>query len=313
MDDFEDFDKLFAFDPSFAYGELTVNKISKSRRLVDNELFADRMLKTLGIGQPQDIYPPRSNRTLRNLHQQIISSASPDHHKYSVLYYILKDVSDKDDQHASTFAQAVFLPEKYRIFIDGIWLLDRGHFEDTLDYLTEPVLIPTFPEEIIYTLCTHPGQHDNTLPLAYYYTVSPAIISSKVRNALFAKLAASSVTEAFLWSRKQGESSQHQLFEQLISTVLNGLEGEERVRRSVELIHLPFSKDEESWFEAFLTDEKGRNLPGAKDTLAVRASATGRSTAVAAQNGGYGTKGDHAMEWSSLGSSFEQGSMTSAR
>ncbi|KAI4244916.1 MAG: hypothetical protein L6R40_002822 [Gallowayella cf. fulva] len=286
MGDFQHFDNLFAFEPRFAYGEQTITKILKSRRLANKVLFIDRLLETLGLERPQQIYPPRSNQELRDLHDQIIQSASPDHHKQSVLYYLLKDIPDKD-KAASTFAQRVFLPEKYRIFIDGIWLLDRGEFEHALEYLTEPVLIPTFPEEIVYILCTHLNQHDDKLPLAYYYTVSPAITSPKVLEALFSKLAASSVTEAFLWSRKQGEANHRKSFEQLVSTVFNGPEGEDRARRSVELIHLPFSEDEENWFAEFLTDGHGRDLHGAKEALAVRAIATGKKSAIATQAGGF--------------------------
>lgn len=51
MDDFEVFEELFSFDPIFAYNEQTVNKILKCRRSMENELFMDRLLKTLGIEQ----------------------------------------------------------------------------------------------------------------------------------------------------------------------------------------------------------------------------------------------------------------------
>ncbi|KAL9591555.1 MAG: hypothetical protein Q9179_007606, partial [Wetmoreana sp. 5 TL-2023] len=276
----EDFKSLFAFDPDFAYGEQTIHKIQKCRRRMENELFIDRLLKTLSIKESTNLYPPRSNRDLRDLHREIIESPSPDHHKQSVLYYILRDIpSDKDTEPASSFAKSVFLPEKYRIFIDGIWFLDRGKFEKALEFLTEPVLIPTFPEEIIYTLCTHPDQHDIRLPLAYYYTVMPAVTSSKVLEALFTNMAKTSVTEAFFWSRKQGASIHQKLFEQLISIVLDTPEGEDRARRSVELIYLPFEKEEERWFEAYLTDGEGRKIPRAKDALGVRGLAIGRTSA----------------------------------
>ncbi|KAL8684032.1 MAG: hypothetical protein Q9186_000062 [Xanthomendoza sp. 1 TL-2023] len=273
MYNFRKFENIFASEPGFAYGEQTINKILKSRRLADKVLFIDRLLETLGIE---------------------------------------RHIPDKDGT-ASKFAQLVFLPERYRIFIKGVWLLDRGEFANALDHLTEPVLIPTFPEEILYILCTHPAQHDGKLPLAYYYTVSPAITSPKVLEALFSKIALSSVTEAFFWSRKQCDPNRRKLFKQLIHTVLDGPEGEDRARRSVELIHLPFSKEEEAWFEALLTDGEGRDLHGAKDMLAVRAIATGKSRPTAEQGAGYGAQSDHAMDWSSLGSSYGQDSMTSLR
>ncbi|KAI4130286.1 MAG: hypothetical protein LQ338_001824 [Usnochroma carphineum] len=310
MDNFEDFEDLFDFNPLLAYGEQTINHILKCRRLMENELFIDRLLKTLGIAQAIDLYPPRSNQDLRDLHLQIIESTSPDHHKQSILYYILRDITGKDAQPASTFAKAVFLPERYRIFMDGIWFLDHANFAKALDYLTEPVLIPTFPEELLYTLCIHPEQRDEKLSLAYYYTVSPAITSPKVLNVFFPFLVRAGVTEAFFWARKQGESRHRMLFEQLISIVLGGKEGEERARRSVEMIHLPFNEKEEVWFEAYLSEGKGGDLPGAEDTLSVRKMVTGQASAIADSATGFGFKNNDGMDWSSLGSSFEHGSMT---
>lgn len=331
MDNFEDFEGLFQFDPIFAYNEQTINKIRKCRRSMDNELFIDRLLTTLGIAQglhtspspccPQltvslgvalSLYPPPSNQDLRDLHLQIIESPSPDHHKQSVLYYILKDIAEKDAQHASAFAKAVFLPERYRIFMDGIWNLDRARFAKALDYLTEPVLIPTFPEEIMYTLCTHPDQHDEKLPLAYYYTVSPAITSRKVQRVFFSILAKASVTEALFWTRKQSGSCHRTLFEQLIGAVLDGNEGDDRARRSMELIHLPFCKEEELWFESHLSGGDGRDLPGAEEILSVRKIATGQTGAVAGSGRSFEAKSNDGMDWSSLGSSYDRGSMTAS-
>ncbi|KAL9002901.1 MAG: hypothetical protein Q9188_004192 [Gyalolechia gomerana] len=325
MDNFELFDDLFDFDPDYAYSEQIINKIIRCRRAMEDELFIDRLLKTLGIEQGQltvcfssqltlkihpsiavKLYPPRSNQDLRSLHQQIIDSPSPDHHKQSVLYYIFKDIPDKDAHPALNFANAVFLSERYRIFMDGIWLLDRAKFAKALDYLTDPVLIPTFPEEILYTLCTHRDQHDPNLPLAYYFTVSPAITSPKILEIFFSTLATTNVTETFFFARRQGETNHRKLFEILIGSVLDGLEGEDRARRSVELIHLPFSKEEEIWFEAYLTDGRGKKLPGAADTLAMRKMVTGQTLGTDGQGNGLGRKKNGGSGWSSLASSYER-------
>lgn len=306
MKDFEQFEDLFDFDPNYAYNEQTVNKITRYRRAMEDELFIDKLLKTLGIEQAVQLYPPRSNQDLRSLHQQIIDSPSPDHHKHSVLYYILLDIPDKDVQPAPTFARAIFLSQRYRIFMDGIWFLDRAKFSKALDYLTDPLLIPTFPEEILYTLCTHRDQHDNLLPLAYYYTVSPAITSHKVLETFFSVLARTNVTETFFFARRQGEPNHRKLFEILISCVLDGEEGENRARRSVELIHLPFSKEEELWFEEYLADGRGKGLSGAADTLEMRKVVTGRALTNEGQGMGVGRRKNGGSDWSSLASSYEK-------
>ncbi|KAL9000878.1 MAG: hypothetical protein Q9169_000633 [Polycauliona sp. 2 TL-2023] len=312
MADFQNFDILFASDRSFFYGEQAITKILKSRRLAHNELLIDKLLKMLGVERPQDLYPPRSNQSLRNLHSQIIDSAAPHHHQQSLLYYVLKDTPDHN-KAASAFTRAVFLPGKYKTFIDGIWLLDRGVFENALGYLTEPILTPTFPEDILYLLCTHPGQHDDKLPLAYYNTVFPAVTSTKVAEAFFAKLTSSSVTEALVWCRNHGQSSHRPLFEQLLHSVLNGPEREHRARRSVELLHLPFVGEEETWFTAYLTEGKGKDFHASKDAYTVRILATGKNSPTAGAADAYREKGRPVMDWSSLGGNPQQGSMTSSR
>lgn len=82
-------------------------------------------------------YPAESHENLRLLHEQIISSSSPDHHKHSALYYLLKDLHKYSHQSPRDFANSSYLPGKYRTFIDGIWYLDRLEFEvvthDSLD------------------------------------------------------------------------------------------------------------------------------------------------------------------------------------
>lgn len=99
------------------------------------------------------------------------------------------------------------------------------------------------------------------------------------------------------------------LFEQLIESILDGKEGEERAKHGMELIQLPFSKEEEVWFEAYLSEGKGRNLPGAEDMLRIRRTVAGRTRAIADSSNGFGANTSDGMDWSSLGGSWEQGSM----
>ncbi|KAI4157324.1 MAG: hypothetical protein LQ342_008371 [Letrouitia transgressa] len=312
MADFDSFDDVFSFNLHYAYDEQTTNKIIKNRRSIEQQLFVDRLLKALGIDQASRVYPPRSNQNLRDLHQQICESASPDHHKQSLLYYILKDIPIDNPKIAETFANSCFLPEKYKIFIDGIWCLDRCRFERALDYLTEPVLTPTFPEEILYTFCTHPEQNDPTLPVAYYQTVSPALASYKVIEAYFTILCRLSITEAFFWSRQQGELRNRALLQNLIHSVLCDTEQSNRSARSVELINLPLNEDEEAFFNAYLAEGKGRNLPGAKDTLVMRGIIIGQSSIIADHGKDLTGRIIDGINWATVKDSIER-SMVSTK
>jgi len=156
MDDYEDsdanFQAVFSYKPDIAFDQHTIDKILQHRGELENELFVDRLLKALGIEKGELIniprnwsisspiadtlsvaskqYPPRSHDGLKNLHHLIISSASPDHHKQSLLYYMLKDIFHTKEP-AEAFSNAIYLPEKYRIFIDGVWCLDKKEFEVT--------------------------------------------------------------------------------------------------------------------------------------------------------------------------------------
>ncbi|OAX85476.1 hypothetical protein ACJ72_00155 [Emergomyces africanus] len=290
MAPWEDFDATFSFKRDSSYDPKTYDQIIANRRALENVLFVDRLLKALNINAASRVYPPRSNQALRSLYAQIVSSSSPNHHKQALIYYILRDFRSKSSGDASLqFARLCYLPEKYRLFIDGLWHLDRLEFRRALEYLTQPSLLPTFPDEILYVLATHPKQQkqqqnssgendDDSLATAYYLTVSPPLASPKALNAYFALLCRTHITEAFYFTRKQPSPTSHRdLLEQLILFVLSTTKpGEARAKRAMELINLPFNAEEENWFEECLLTGKARNLPGAKDTVMMRRVATGR-------------------------------------
>lgn len=153
MDDFDDFEVVFGNNSNLAYEKSAVNDIEQRRRSLENELFIDRLLKALGVqkgvfyirdrfyfkcglayvftSSGSKSYPAESHEKLRHLYEQIISSSSPDHHKHSALYYLLKDLQKYSRQAPRDFASSSYLPGKYRTFIDGIWHLDRLEFEVT--------------------------------------------------------------------------------------------------------------------------------------------------------------------------------------
>ena len=76
-------------------------------------------------------YPPKSNGDLRNLHKAIVETGGADHHKISVLYYILLelDFATGRRDYSTSFAESSFLHQKYQIYMKGLWHLDRQEFE----------------------------------------------------------------------------------------------------------------------------------------------------------------------------------------
>ncbi|KAI9778169.1 MAG: hypothetical protein M1816_004253 [Peltula sp. TS41687] len=301
MADFTRFDDIFSFDPGYAYDAGTNEEIVFNRRSLGGKLFFDRLLELLHIDHATQRYPPRSHVDLRKLCEKIVNSAWPEHHKQSLLYYILLDCQVDYSQAAETFVRQFHLPEKYATFMKGLWLMDRMEFEAALDHLTQPSLLPTFAEEILLTLATHArDNNDPSLALAYYHTISPVLTSLRPLEALFSVLCQASVTEAFHFSRRQAESTQKHLLERLISYVLSNTRGEERAAKGMELVNLRMNEQEERWFEEYLGTGKGKMLHGAKDTMTIRRIGTGKfREAIADDKGPSGRKVD-GVNWEAL-------------
>lgn len=237
----------------------------------------------------------------------------------------------KDFPHSSQvaegFAKDCFLPSKYWFFIDGLWFLDRLRFEvnfgrthpllqalmfglskKALDHLTEPALVPTFPQEILYTLCRHAPKDNATLPLAYFYTVSPSITSNKALEALFEVMCRASITEAFYFSRAQGDLIHRTLMENLIGFIHSSTAGDIRAARAMELSGLPLTEEEELWLEEYLLEGKGRTLPAAKDTLRARQIVSGRLQDALGDSKEFNGRKQQGTNWMALKGTLKQGS-----
>ncbi|MCJ1471590.1 hypothetical protein MMC13_000230 [Lambiella insularis] len=309
MESEEDFHAIFGSEPNLAYQEQNIHEIQKHRRLLENELFFDRLLKAVGIDQASKLYPPHSNQDLQNLFDRIFHSSAPDHQKQSLIYYILKDLA-QEKHRPETFAAEAYLPSRYQIFIDGLWQLDRLKLEDALDALTSPSLIPTFPDEILYTLCRHAPANDSTLPLAYYYSVSPPLASTKTLFAFFDRSCQASLTEAFYFSRSQGAIRHQKLFEQLL-TFVHTSAGDVRAAKAVELIHLPLNEEEEQWMEEFLTSPRQAALYVAKDTVMMRKIAKGQMKDAGAFGSKLSGEKYDGVNWTDLREGLQRGSKVS--
>jgi len=85
----------------------------------------------INFGIAARYYPPKSNGDLRNLHKAIVETGGADHHKISVLYYILLefDFATGRREYSTTLEENAFLPQKYQIYMKGLWHLDRKEFE----------------------------------------------------------------------------------------------------------------------------------------------------------------------------------------
>ncbi|KAJ5198014.1 uncharacterized protein N7498_007131 [Penicillium cinerascens] len=296
----EDFDHIFSFNKKYHYDAKVIDQIVHNRKALENCLFADRLLGLLGIKGVTKVYPPKTNADLRSLFNHIVSSELDIHHKQALIYYILKDCRSAPDA-ADQFAQTCHLPQKYQLFIDGLWNMDRLEFRRALDYLADPSLIPTFPDEILYALTlSQLPKHDDSLAIAYYLTAAPPLATEKVQRAFFEVMCRSNVTEAFYFTRKYDEFHRRSFFEQLIEFVHKSGAGQTRSKRAMELVGLPLDEDEECWFEECLLQGNASSLPGAKDTVMMRRLAIGQMDGLGAELESLGGKKVDGLNWDDL-------------
>jgi hypothetical protein len=167
-------------------------------------------------------------------------------------------------------------------------------------------LIPTFPDDILEVLVRQAKNNDLTLALAYYHTVQPALTSTQALEGLFSAIARTSVTEAFYFCRGQQEYAQRHMFEMLISLVLNNSSHDTVADRSMELVNLPFTAEEEGWFEDYLSNGEGRTIRKASDTLVIRKIGTGRFTESLAVEG-LNVRAIGGLDWNTLSDGVQDG------
>jgi hypothetical protein len=172
--------------------------------------------------------------------------------------------------------------------------------------LTHPSVIPTFQDEIIDVLVKHPKDNDMSLALVYYHTAQPTLTSPTALESLFAAIAKTSATEAFYFTRAQPEYSQRHMFEMLIALVLNNSPKDTIADRSVELVNLPMTVEEEAWFNDYLLRGEGRSIRRAKDTVMMRRIGTGNFTDSLSLDGVNG-RSIGGLDWSTLTGAVEDG------
>ncbi|KAF4636064.1 hypothetical protein G7Y89_g2023 [Cudoniella acicularis] len=323
MFNFQSFEDVFESDPECSFDEDAVKEIESNRKTYEG-LFVEKVMKLMGIKRPSKYYPPKSNADLRNLHKVLIETTAADHHKISVLYYLLLhlDYPTGERRLSVAFERKSSLPNKYSTYMKGLWHLDRGEFavcppnprplfkantfQDAVQYLTHPSLIPTFPDEILEVLVRY-STKDLTLALAYYYTIQPSLTSNRAIECLISAIARNSVTEAFYFSRSQPQHTQRHMFEMITSLVLHNSPAQTIADRSVELINLPFSEVEEAWFEEYLLQGEGVGIKKARDTVLMRRIGTGKFKESMAFGKGLTGRAINGLDWNGLSNAVKDG------
>jgi len=187
----------------------------------------------------------------------------------------------------------------------GLWHMDRQNFEEAVQYLTHPSLIPTFADEIL-ELLVRTSNKDLSLPLAYYHTVQPTLIGQQAIECLFSAIARTSVLEAFYFSRGQPAYTRQHMFEMLVALVLNNSRSDTIAGRSVELVNLPLTPEEDYWLEEYLVRGEGRALKKGKDTLMMRKIGTGNfSESLDLKGNSHRAVGG--LDWGTLSDAIQEG------
>lgn len=177
--------------------------------------------------------------------------------------------------HADTFAVDAAVPQKYSIFMKGLWHMDTTNFDLALEHLTHPSLVPEFADEIVTALSrigsSGSGENDYSPVLAYYYTVQPVLKTTAATELLFDAIAQSSVAEALRYSRVRPQFVREQLFKRLVLSVVETAPNDvDSAGRAFELTSASLDAQEEDWFRDALLGPDGKKLRVAKDTLLMR-------------------------------------------
>jgi hypothetical protein len=273
------------------------------------------------------MYPPKTPQQLQDLHQRIISSNTTLHNKHCLVFYLLKDLSGQHHEAtelSEAFAKDVHLEKRFWTFVEGLWFLDHLQFSTAVGHLTYPGIIPTFPDEIMYTLLTGRDKlsslgmardpKDDVLALAYYNCVRPPLEDKKTRDEFAKYLANRNVTEMYQWIHGRPDYEQKPLLEILIEQTLDhnawSQDPEHEVytrdAKAFELASLPFSEEEEEFIEKFLTEGRGRTFQSAQDLVMMRRIATGKLTDVASDMGTRGRRIE-GVNWESLKDGVKRG------
>lgn len=100
----------------------------------------------------KEMYPPRNKNGLIQLIQIIESRVKKDIHKISLIYYIFLDYPTNitsGDSLPNYYAEETDLPDGYHHLIQGLHLMDSFQFEMGLIHLSQPSVIPTYPEQVV--------------------------------------------------------------------------------------------------------------------------------------------------------------------
>lgn len=96
-------------------------------------------------------------------------------------------------------------------------------------------------------------------------------------ESYFQLLLHTNVVEAYKFTQKQDMSPRRTMFERMLKFVLDERSSPTKAQRTTLVLSLPLSADEEAWFEDFLLQGDGSDLPGARDSVIMRRLSLGRS------------------------------------
>lgn len=265
------FEEIFRAKPDYSPDAKYADAASKHRKEFGGKLFFDHIWEISKLENAAKVYPPKSNSDLKNIWKKILDAKVSEEQKLALQYYLIRDCRNSSLEKA--FLQTTYLPEKYQLFVTGLWEVDRCQFSRALEYLTDPALVPpTLTDEILSVLLRHP-KCDPSQAMAYYLTVQPPLQDQPTLDAYFELLSRVDVTAAYNFAQ---QSPQHQrLFEKLVTSIQGAEPSDAKAAASVHLIGLPFTDQEVTWFEQL--EAESTKHAGAKDTLLMRRLATGQS------------------------------------
>ncbi|TPX67549.1 hypothetical protein SpCBS45565_g03770 [Spizellomyces sp. 'palustris'] len=227
----------------FPYQPKDRERILKMRERLDNELFFDGLLATIGING-KDLYPPKDAQQLRDLYDAITTADTTSTQKNCLIMYLIKDWKNGNDLE---FSNSRFVSQSPYKRICGFWDMDHGLIQEGVQCLGWPGVKPEFPEKIIKALIMHGMPWDAR---AFIQAVKPDFTTDSAIRLHMTVLLATNLLEAFRYQRRYqnhhiGDLLWHQLLHYCFQngTIAKSL--------ACEFLQLPINQYEESLLASY--------------------------------------------------------------
>ncbi|KZT03770.1 uncharacterized protein LAESUDRAFT_761621 [Laetiporus sulphureus 93-53] len=246
----------------------------KSRRVeMGGQLLFDIVLRSGGIDEPEEVYPPTDAASLQRLLDAIAETSYDAVKRDSIIYFLLKWHQDGREKK---FAMARCIPPHFAILSDAYWHLDFGEqladYEKAVSILADARLERHYASEIIQALSL--ASDPSPLIRKYVRTAKPRLSKPGDIDAYTMALADSSLVEAWEYQQTYPPvkgGTRERLIKKILGWCLAPIPGVEPLKQ---LAEFPLEKLEQDILHSYATEPPSdlplASIPAIQDLVVLR-------------------------------------------